>query len=739
MHNNSTRVRAGFTLPELMASIFAFGILLTGLLSVLTVAIQTMNLNNGSSALQSKSFRTLAAIDGDLILAKQFFVRNDSVIEFSTDDRDGDGNDEIVRYEYFSSPRNEITKSIYYSATASLVEEVVATDVTEFKFETTSKVVATTEPVQARLGLEKLLFSFDLALDDLVGNSPSPSPIDSSGDSPVASPSSSPSPSTGGPAVNMDVADALSNAKTILLVVQDTASLTRHESSVKTLLESLNCVVRTINDAASQTDFDTEFPLCDMIYVPNIIDVAVAEKFRNTTIGVLSESNGVCERLGLGEASGNGVDGSYLELRQDSNALTDGNVNGAVPLFNSAQNINTLSGSTDALSEHIHIIGQTGDQVTNAYLESGNKAFLSALSPLEVYGYEDVYANQSIGMGWNHVGTRITVTDSAIANSISLYTRFSDSSVVRFGIYSDANGDPGSLLAHTNSGYSNAFSARWISMDLQSPTHLDPGTYWIVASVYGSVHFYFESGGSTRTCYSGTSVWDGMMSQWGSYQDYSYSTKLSMNLSCNVEENVAGRRMFVPWGGPSVDLDELTDAGRSIFSKAIQWCATPLSSANESPQAISSQNTISQYVLPEFDSSESEWCATRISLFVKPIHSDSSGNLRVSIYEPNDAQKPSDKLLSQSGWIPISQISGDHFRWFNLPIDPLPPQSHTTGLCIQIETDSTISGIEIAAEKNTALSNASLFQSADGGSSYNASSTSENAKIYIFGRTLSSK
>ena len=704
--------RQGFTLSELMIAIFAFGILLSGLVSVMTVSTQTLRLSQSSAARTSRGMQVLSRVSSEIVLARKFLHRTSNRLEFTTADRDGDQQEETIRLEYLAD-REQLVKSTYLSATDRFHSEVIADNVTDFDFESYTFPGETVPTLSPEAGVEKLLFARDQDLEPLSGDG---------GDQPgIPGPSFPPAPA----------------GKTVLLVVGNADSRVAHEYRLADMLESLGLTVRTVDDSASQGEFDNELSLCDLVYVPATVDAEELDsKIRNTALGIVTESPEMAEILGLGQASPDKVQGQYLEWTGDSTPLINQQVAGGTDLFDSSQSQVALSGNPSRLSPHLQVLAESMNRTTLACLEKGAEAYRTDSSPGRTFGFENRSGNLSYAYGWNHVGTRIEVDQPVTVHSLTALVQPTTGSIIRFGLYSNDNSRPGSLLAQSGYTYRGSSSGEWLTLDLPDEPQLEAGNYWIVASVIGGVRFDYRGGGLTRTCFSTRSAYDGMMGGWGYFYDYGYGVSLSMYATCSTTDYTAGRRLFVPWSGQDVDLDEMSLAGWKIFERCLGWTATPRNEVDESNQPISNPRWVSQYVLPDFGENETRWMVSRIVLRIRPNSMQGSSRLRLAIHTATGDHTPSPEILAETDWIELDTLAGDHARWWTLPLDGLPSLETSQGICIQCQTDGPQSEWIMDADRDVSSEEAQLFSSTDSGNHWNISTNGENLRFYLFGKTM---
>ena len=116
--------RRAFTLVELVLSMAVMSILLGGLASAMIIA--TRAIPNRESALGAAMDSAYATdqLAGELVVAKSFSVRSPTVVEFKVDDRNNDGVDEVIRYEWPGTPGDLLTRKYNSDAAVPVIENV---------------------------------------------------------------------------------------------------------------------------------------------------------------------------------------------------------------------------------------------------------------------------------------------------------------------------------------------------------------------------------------------------------------------------------------------------------------------------------------------------------------------------------------------------------------------------------------------------------------------------------------
>ena len=158
-----------------------------------------------------------------------------------------------------------------------------------------------------------------------------------------------------------------------------------------------------------------------------------------------------------------------------------------------------------------------GTQPPLAPEEWGNRWFLPTL------GYDTVYANEDVEKS-RYIATQATLAQNATLVSISAYLD-ANTRPYRFAIYTDVDGEPGSLIVQTDEGAGGGLD--WHTLPT-TPTPLAAGTYWL-ALAYNHAsqnHFFEDSGGQTRYA-GGNPLTNGFGDEW-QFTFGSYPYKISI-------------------------------------------------------------------------------------------------------------------------------------------------------------------------------------------------------------------
>ena len=76
---------------------------------------------------------------------------------------------------------------------------------------------------------------------------------------------------------------------TVLMVIANSDSLTREETTIKTQFQNWGYTVTTVWDNDAQANFDAAVAACDVVYIPSTIqELELMSKLRTATKGVVS-------------------------------------------------------------------------------------------------------------------------------------------------------------------------------------------------------------------------------------------------------------------------------------------------------------------------------------------------------------------------------------------------------------------------------------------------------------------
>lgn len=115
--------RAAFTLVEVMISMGVVTVILGALASVMRLASTQLNAATGGISNVNKATTLLQQITTEVAMAKTVTERTATAITFTVPDRNGDGQDETIRYSWTGSAGGALTRT-YNGADATVADNV---------------------------------------------------------------------------------------------------------------------------------------------------------------------------------------------------------------------------------------------------------------------------------------------------------------------------------------------------------------------------------------------------------------------------------------------------------------------------------------------------------------------------------------------------------------------------------------------------------------------------------------
>lgn len=149
------RRRRAYTLIELVLSMAVMTVLLGGLSSAMMIASRAVPDRNTTLGATLDSANAGDQLAAELFVAKSFSVRSPTAVEFTLADRNADGIDETIRYEWSGAPGASLTRK--YNADAAVT---VVADVNEFTLVYNVAAVQQTTPSASNESAETLLVGY---------------------------------------------------------------------------------------------------------------------------------------------------------------------------------------------------------------------------------------------------------------------------------------------------------------------------------------------------------------------------------------------------------------------------------------------------------------------------------------------------------------------------------------------------------------------------------------------------
>lgn len=356
----------------------------------------------------------------------------------------------------------------------------------------------------------------------------------------------------------------------ILLLVNDSDSLSVAEVIRKTTIESWNFVVETkgLNDGLAAILAESD--LAAAVYISSQINSSsmefVVDQLSSRRIGIVNEHRDFVDDLGFASSTGTSILTSSLSVTNNTHYITNTVSSGSqsMGLFISqywlegtlAGNLNTLGtvsskpglstvdpdellcdgrlaagrrvvlpwGNSDAL-----LLNSTCQTLTRRAIEWATG--IGDESPdLKIFGFNTVFTSQN-GASNIQYATFTSLPENGILKSISAYVGGANDQV-RFAIYRDKNGQPDQLIVQTAVGNSTT-SMAWVTLTVPD-TNLSAGNYWLAFSFKNANQKYrYNSVGLGERNKSNAAVNNGFSSSWGTSNN-SYSGSRSIYATYEV-------------------------------------------------------------------------------------------------------------------------------------------------------------------------------------------------------------
>lgn len=154
-HAADSRARArAFTLAEAVVSVAVMSVLAGGLASAMLIAAKAIPDPDDPFTQQQSANYSLEQIAGELYCAKTVPYRSDRAIEFTVADRDNNGSDELIRYEWSGTAGDPVLRT-YNGGTALPALDAVDSFLLNYSYDVEAQAAVSTE------SNEQLLISHD--------------------------------------------------------------------------------------------------------------------------------------------------------------------------------------------------------------------------------------------------------------------------------------------------------------------------------------------------------------------------------------------------------------------------------------------------------------------------------------------------------------------------------------------------------------------------------------------------
>ncbi|MCE9590039.1 MAG: hypothetical protein K8S99_05900 [Planctomycetes bacterium] len=132
------------------------------------------------------------------------------------------------------------------------------------------------------------------------------------------------------------------------------------------------------------------------------------------------------------------------------------------------------------------------------------------------FGNKTLYTTKTKSVSSKQVATQLTLATGGTLQSITGYFKGAASKSIRFAIYTDSAGSPGTLLAQSAVTTLGTGTVHWVTIAMPATT-LTAGTYWLAFSTNASNTYYYNNGSASgKTRYrNNAAVTAGFLSTWG--------------------------------------------------------------------------------------------------------------------------------------------------------------------------------------------------------------------------------
>ena len=400
----------------------------------------------------------------------------------------------------------------------------------------------------------------------------------------------------------------------LLFVVTSTASPTSQEWYRRYQINVWGYNTTLIDDAASQASFNTALAASDVVYVSEEIDTAsLGTKITNATIGVVNEEFELTDELKLA-TSRTFTTGTAINITNNTHYITAEFATGSLTLFTASHSVGYLSGT---LASGQQTLAKWGTERGLVVLEvgaalqgSGNAAGRRVQLPWAggTFDFTDLTTSGKKMMRWaiewaaEPAGARLllvvadpdTLTTQE-SDRIALFESWGYSTIVidddaPLASYTAAipgcsvvyvseettSTSIGTKLTNSSIGIVNEEQAFTNELGISSSATLSSATQLQISSNTHYITSVFPLGALTifstaqeTVSVAGTVASDGKsLATWGANK-----TLVAVESGGKLSDGTfaAGRRVQLPWGGGSFDINALTTNGETLLKRAIEW------------------------------------------------------------------------------------------------------------------------------------------------------------------------
>lgn len=689
--------RAAFTLLELSLSTVIVSLLMLGLFSSIQLVTSASRLVDGPVSQTTDLARQIEQMSADIRLAQTFVERSPHVVEMTVPDRDGDGDAETIRYQWWESSNRQWTRTTTYSGTPDApVNTVLAENVRQLDLSYLTTTYGPAETDQEIESDEVLLLAHD--------------------DRPAAF------------------------GNRVLFIASDPSSLHSRDADKVALMQSWGFVVEPISASESAATLQQAIDRNDVIYISETTrSDTLGTKVTAATIGVVCEEPYLCDELGLATTVGNGVDYRYLGSSVGTHYLTQGWLPGdAVQISTKKQSVRNLSANSAEQSPDLQVLATRDGQPALCVLDQDAQLVPAAADAGLTAGQTTTLSawTSTSELSNDTVASKITLADHARVSSLTAYVKLPFAGSTRFAIFADNGGEPGDLITQTAFAYTLFSSEGWIRIDLNETVTLVPGDYWLAMAVPSGVRVRYDSSGGTSRFSSDNSLSEFPATWNNTFGPDPNNARVSIYMTYDAIRYAAGRRVFLPWGSGGFDIDHLNDDGRALLQRALQWAADTVPDNPGLAGPLSGSLACGQYLAPPLPDNATGWRMTRLFCRVKRAEVGSFQNVQFRLLAATLDERPSAFLLQQTSEVFDNRFSSQDYVWYEIPFAASGDLRTDRGVCFTVETDGSDTAVILNyddAVKPTS-SDTLMLQSLNQGTSWSPVSGSADLRFYLYGQ-----
>ncbi len=340
----------------------------------------------------------------------------------------------------------------------------------------------------------------------------------------------------------------------MLFVVPNPANLKDQDEDRVDLFESWGYKVNLIDSDDSHSDFDDAITENTLIYISSDVDTSLtASKIDDAEIGIVNEENGLYDDFSLASSHGT-YSGTTIDIVDNTHEITSSFSTGNLTILTSSQSLRTQTGTLAAgavflaerpsSSDASFTIVEQGGTLIDGSPAAGRRVILPwGLSTFEVsalnadgvtflkntlqwaastpssptpidFGNTSEYSSDQKSVQNTQLATQVTLGQDATLTAISAYVKGPSPKKLRYAIYADSGGEPGTLIAETTVEAVGSNSFHWHEISI-GPTALNAGTYWLaLAFEHNNMYYKYTSSGQSRTK-DRDAVDNGFSAPWG--------------------------------------------------------------------------------------------------------------------------------------------------------------------------------------------------------------------------------